>query len=215
MVSRTDIHANMREDDANIRIDHSHPFVFTRSWFKYRNQITWSTKFPIKYSSDRPLNMVQIGVWEGADLIWCLQNILEHPDSRVIAMDPWLPMLPWHDKNQMDQVQTNARNNLYHWRNKVQIIPERSQVVLPDITKNSQDLIVVDGCHKAEAVYQDALQALRIAKIGAWIVFDDVRSKNIKRDHVFDGIKRFVAEVGESVKLAWQHRYCDCYEVVT
>lgn len=211
-------------EERNIEIDRSqNTFVFTKGWFRKRNQKTWSTYFPDRFDKNKPMNMLQIGVWEGMDLVWCLQNILCHPDSRVIAIDPWLTMDYKHTQEDMNHVRERAIGNLRPWDDKVKVIHNTSQAYLPTIINQGAvvggtklgaykfDLAVIDGCHDAPAVYDDAVNCVQLVKLGGWMVFDDVRNRIYKKNHVIHGIEKFLKDYGERVEKVWEHEHCNCY----
>ena len=78
-----------RRREKSIPIDHAgFDFQFTKKWFRNRNQGTYSTFFPGRFAN-KPTRMIQIGVFEGMDLVWSLQNILTNASSLVVAIDPW------------------------------------------------------------------------------------------------------------------------------
>lgn len=212
-------------NERNIGIEHNYNFRFNRRWFRQRNQKTWSTFFTEKFSNKEPVNMIQIGVFEGMDLVWCLQNILGHPDSHVLAIDPWAATRKL-DQAAMDEFYDNARHNLRPWRHQVQIVRGESFGVLTDyantafehegkiIRPGEWDLIVIDGDHNQSAVYDDAVMSYNLAKVGGWLVFDDVRNRVPKKHHVYHGLSDFVDDYEGAVELVWQNRYCDCYAKV-
>jgi len=124
-----------RDDEQSIPIDMDvHDFKFTKRWFRQRNQVTWSTFLPKKFSSDEPIKMIQIGVFEGMDLIWCLQNFLEHPDSRVFAVDPWAATRKL-DQDHMDGVHSRAIHNLAPWRDQLEIVRGYSSDTLTQLVR--------------------------------------------------------------------------------
>ena len=110
------------ENEQNIPIDvNQFKFKFTRKWFRNRNQKTWSTFLLPRYKRRnriKPWNVIQIGVFEGMDLIWCLQNFLHHPASRVLAIDPWLSTKKEPD---MESCYGRALHNLKPWKKQVHI----------------------------------------------------------------------------------------------
>ena len=161
----------------------------------------------------RPISMIQIGVFEGADLVWCFQNILAHSDSRAIAIDPWLPTTKL-SKEFMEEVHQRAVHNLGPWFRKVTIRRALSQNILNALKPNSYDLIVIDGDHTDEAVFEDACTSLRLLKAGGIMVFDDVRNRIPKKNHVLQGIEMFLKGHEKDVELCWMHRYADCYRKV-
>lgn len=215
------------DDLKNIHIKRgSHNFRFSRRWFKMRNQRTFSTFLPRIFDGKKPINMIQIGVFEGADLCWCLQNILKHPDCKVVAIDPWDIKGMKRSQEEMDGIYEKAQHNLHHWRRRIQIIRDTSQKALPDlikcgisingkpIRKGDWDFIVVDGCHDAPLVYTDAMNSFELVKKGGYILFDDYYCKIDKKNHVNDGVNEFLIDHGDHIKVAWQHKYCVCFQKI-
>lgn len=212
----------VRDDAVKIPIEkEGYDFRLNTNWFKRRNLVTWSTFFPKEFSSKKPVNMIQIGVWEGADLVWCLQNILGHPDSRVVAIDPWLEDRK-RDQSKVDVIYEHALHNLHYWKKKIHIIKEKSQVALPEliekgisidgkpITKGDFDLIVIDGEHHAPAVYSDAMNSFELIRENGWMVFDDYHNRIRKKHHVQEGVTEFLFDHEQDVDLEWQNRFSLC-----
>lgn len=224
-------------DEASIRIQPvpHHQFQFTRRWFRRRNQATWSTFLAPKFrfhgdpKKQKPIRMLQIGVFEAMDLVWCCQNVLQHPNSRAMAVDPWLPTSK-QTREEMQSVYERARHNLEPYAGKVTLIrgksqeldqligPKRSFLVNGvEMSVDSFDLVVVDGDHRSDAVLKDAHLAASLVKVGGWIVFDDVRQRRPKVDEVPEGIDKWAdtyPDEFERFKRVWAHRFCDCYERV-
>lgn len=201
--------------ERRIQIDRSqHNFTFTRRWFIHRNMTTWSTFLLPRFGGGRRVAMLQIGVFEGMDLVWCCQNLLTHPASKVLAIDPWDPTTKL-DSTYMQGVEDRARANLKPWAAKVELVKAYSQEFLVNTPPNTRfDLAVIDGDHNAVPVFQDAALTLALMKPGGLMVFDDVRNRIPKKDHVEEGVRRFLEIFGDRVKLAWRHRFCDAYEVL-
>lgn len=209
------------ENQKKIPIHEISQFEFTRRWFINRNQSTWSTFLYDRYRGIAT-NLLQIGVFEGMDLVWCLQHLLTHPHSRALAIDPWMATRKI-DSEEMERVHDRAVENISAYST-VNFKRGTSQTILPelirhpvnilgkDIEKGEWDLIIIDGDHTADAVYDDAVNAYELAAPGAWLVFDDVRNRIPKKDHVQAGLNRFRDEYASRVKTVWQHRYCDCLE---
>lgn len=200
--------------EKNIPLDKTQfDFWFTRRWFKVRNQKTFSTFLPDQYPPDKPYRMLQIGVFEGYDLAWMMQNCMGHPQSFVLAIDPWLATRKI-DQDGMNKIFNRAIHNLSPWRQQIDIMRTGSQDFLSRLDQdNTFDLAVIDGDHESGAVYEDAINCLRLVKPGGWLLFDDVRNQRQKKDHVADGLKIFLEENGDKVQLEWFHRFCNCYSV--
>lgn len=211
-------------DEKFIPLDKSmHDFRFSRRWFHLRNCCSFSTFLPDKFPSDRPYRMLTIGVFEGAQEVWLLQNILTHPDSRLVAVDAWTAENKL-TQSTCNQCMVNTQHNLKPWMDKVTIIHGPSQRELPKIARgeyntlptDGYDLIIVDGDHHAEPVYQDAVNSLQLVRVGGWILFDDVRQQRgwqeRSGDHVMHGLRRFLDAYGDQVEQVWSHRFCETYE---
>ena len=202
-----------RDDEVNIGIDKSeYKFKFTRRWFKLRNQVTYSTFLPKRFPPHRPWKVIQIGVFEGMDLVWQMQNLFIHPASRVIAIDPWEATTKL-DQQYMDDVYERAQHNLRKWRGQVELVRGYSQQILPTLLNEgagTYDLIIIDGDHNAPAVYTDAIYSLQLLKVGGWMLFDDVRNQQPKKDHVQKGLDQFMDDFEDNVGRVWFHRFMDC-----
>jgi hypothetical protein len=199
----------------------AHEFRFTRNWFRNRNQCTFSTFLPLMFSGHEPVKMIQIGVFEGMDLIWQMQHTLRHPESFAFAIDPWEKTTKL-DQKHMDEVHERALWNLRKYKGKYQVHRGYSQDILQAAVKagrlagirnGSWDLVVIDGDHRAEAVLRDATLALQLVKPGGYLLFDDVRTQVPKKDEVDVGVSRFLETWGGQLTLWWSHRFCDCYRV--
>lgn len=125
------------------------------------------------------------------------------------------------DQAWVDRCYENAKYNLSPWASQVTLLRGKSQEVLPNLQLsmlNAElprfDLIIIDGDHDADPVYQDAVNSYALVKRGGWLMFDDVRNRVEKKHHVREGLQRFLDEYGMRVKQAWSHRYMECYERV-
>ncbi len=195
------------------------PYRFRRNWFKLRNQCTFSSYMLDRFPADQPWKMLTIGVFEGAQEVWLLQHILQHPESKLFCIDPWQATTKL-DQTFMDECYSNARHNLSEWYGKVNLQRGYSQEIMASAVQDggylgeplgSFDQVIIDGDHVAEPVYRDAVNAFEFAKVGGWLMFDDVRNRIEKADHVKQGLEKFLPEYANRVEFAWAHRYCDCY----
>ncbi len=130
----------------------------------------------------------------------------------------------------MDGVYAQARRNLKPWHNKINLVRARSQDVLPTLANGmivgtcgsgpkhidpgEWDLIVIDGDHNADPVYADAVESLKLCRPGGWMLFDDVRNKTTKSEHVYHGIIGWLLDLdaGDEVDMIWANRFMNCYE---
>lgn len=210
-------------DEHDINIDRNgYDFNFTKNWFGTRNRVTYTTFLGKQYDGTWPVNHIQIGVFEGMDLVWLLQNCLRHPDSRVIAMDPWLKH-PKMSQAKMDAVKCRAFANLWPWADKVMVVRDKSTNVLTRmsdgievkgrfISPGEWDLAVIDGDHRGRTVYTDGVSVLDVLKPGGWMLFDDVRMSCFQKGEVPHGLDYFLRRHGERLNFVAAHRVCNIYE---
>ena len=64
-----------------------HEFQFTRNWFHDRNRSSFRD-YILPFWVEKPCIYLEIGVFEGMSLVWTLQHVLTHPESRAIGIDP-------------------------------------------------------------------------------------------------------------------------------
>lgn len=196
-----------------------HDFRIRRNWFHHRNCCTFSTFLLDRFPADQPWKMLTIGVFEGAQEVWLMQKILQHPDSRLVGLDPWMATEKL-DQTFMDECYANAKHNLSPWERQASLYRGFSQTELKDVSEfcgiaaGDWDLIIIDGDHNAEPVYQDAINCYELVRTGGWLLFDDVRNRIPKKNHVKHGLEKFFRLHPTLLKHEWSHRYCDCYSKV-
>lgn len=204
-------------DEVSLDLDKSvHAFNFNRRWFVNRNQKTFSMFLPPRFA-DTPTKMIQIGVFEGMDLCWQFQHVLTHPRCRAVAIDPWAATRKL-DADWMEGCYERARHNLKPWQEKLEIRRGYSDIILQQLIDDGEegkfDYAIIDGDHTADAVFKDAELCLQLVKRGGWLLFDDVRNQQQKKDHVEAGLHRFLDTHEGALKRVAYHRFCDIYEVL-
>ena len=199
-----------------------HDFQFTRGWFRTRNLPTFR-EFVFPRWSEKPVTYLEIGVFEGMSLVWMMQKVLTHPESRAIGVDPWL-MTCKLESDKMEEVMVRAHHNLSPWSDRCELVRSNSFEVLRaapryrggkyGLKNNGVDLCMIDGNHGALGVLSDALLCFSVVKPGGWMLFDDVENDIPKKDHVKEGVEMFREEKGDKIRCLWKHRYMECYEKV-
>ena len=199
--------------------DSQHKFQFTRNWFLKRNKMTFVEHIMPKWRG-QPCLYLEIGVFEGQSLVWMHQNILTHPRSRSISIDPHL-VTSKLSGDYMEDVRQRAIHNTRPWADKARLIRGNSAEVLrrmcgkggfEGVEKGTVDLCMIDGDHNELAVLDDARQVIELVRPGGWILFDDFSNDIPKEKHVKQGVELFLAESGGRVKEIWRHKYVICFE---
>ncbi len=208
-------------DEVFIPVDHSQgEYVFRRRWFHTRNCCTFSSFLPDRFPSNRPWKFLTIGVFEGASEVWLMQNILKHPESQLVCIDPWAATTKIK-KNYMEECYQNAQHNLSQWASQITLLRGHSQQVMREANEAGNllehamgtfDLVIIDGDHNKDAVIDDAVLTYPFVKKGGWMLFDDVRNQHYKPNHVKHGLDVFLEDYyPDRVDFAWAHRFVDCY----
>lgn len=191
---------------------------FTRYWFRRNKSIFMGHIHP--QFVGKPIKYLEIGVWEAGSLHWMMSNVMTHPDSRCIAIDPYAAMGRRHPQSQMDEIYNRARTNCLPWieNKQLDLIRGESKTILPGLAgrkfDGTFDFCYIDGDHKADAVFADATHCFRLTKSGGWILFDDVNPFRPKVGEVKDGLDMFLKSVEGQIKEIWRGKFANCYEKV-
>ena len=115
---------------------------------------------------------LNVGVFEGQSCLWMLENILTHPTSFLIGVDPFTEVDPSPSQTPYKDVFfSNLR--LSGLGNKTHIIEGLSQTELRRLDLESFDIIYIDGSHDAADCLEDAVLAWRLLKDEGVLIFDD------------------------------------------
>lgn len=146
---------------------------------KYRFSYDWVTPHTKEWEKDlqelkdRPdVRALEIGCFEGQSACWFLDNILTHPTSRLICVDPFaVPMatilLRFFEARFDENIAASGAAN------RVTKLIGPSQVVVRTLQPAQFDFIYVDGSHKVGDVLQDAVLAWTVLRPGGIVMFDD------------------------------------------
>ncbi|TXH11575.1 MAG: class I SAM-dependent methyltransferase [Hyphomicrobiaceae bacterium] len=136
-------------------------FHFTSDWF--------TTHIPrwekhLLHLAGRPIHCLEIGTYEGRSACWIAQNLLTHPESSLLCLDP----LPWSAI--VDRWHENLRQ--VKCAGEVRLTRASSLEVLPG-HKYAYDFIYVDGDHHGSSVIRDGINAWKLLRSGGIMIFDD------------------------------------------
>ena len=147
-------------------------YIFTVDWFSYNIQI-W-THF-LNGLKDKPnLRFLEIGSFQGRSTVWLLENILTSNTSTITCIDTFEGSIEHilHFQNDIKNLFDIFSHNISKFKNKVNIIKDKSQDALKKINEK-YDFIYVDGDHKASSVIEDAILSFPLLKKGGIMIFDD------------------------------------------
>jgi len=161
-----------------------------------------------------PIDILEIGSWQGGSSLWLLDNVVGPRKGRLTCVDTWegssehakwITNLP---KKIGDIFDHNIA--LCDAKRHCRKIVGRSQDVLRNISKEKFDFIYIDGAHEARYVIEDAVLAYGLLKPKGFLLFDDY-------DFVFDeapqrntriAVDAFISIYGEEIDVIDKARQC-------
>ena len=120
------------------------------------------------------LRFLEIGSFEGMTSCYLFDHFLTHPTSTLTAIDPYeLYPIPGWDHLINPGAERIFRDNTHEFGNRIVLVKGKSQDVLPKLPRDHFDFIYVDGDHRRDVTYRDAVLSLPILKPEGIMIFDD------------------------------------------
>jgi predicted O-methyltransferase YrrM len=132
---------------------------------------------------------LEIGSFEGLTSNYIVDNLLSE-NGKLICVDPLTDVYLNDKLSEIDEIKNNTDfiyfkdqyNRFYNnvsehlESNKISLIRELSVDIFPELIKKYQnkfDFIYIDGDHRPEGVYIDAINSFGLCKEQGFILFDD------------------------------------------
>lgn len=166
----------------------------------------WSGEFINNTRGINNLDLcLEIGSFEGLTSNYIVDNILS-TEGKLICIDPLTDVYLNDNLSELDIKRNNSDfvyfkdqysrfiNNVKEHleSNKIELVRDLSTNIFPELIKNYKnkfDFIYIDGDHRPEGVYIDAINSFILCKNGGYILFDDYLWENTGV-----GIDRFLKE---------------------
>jgi predicted O-methyltransferase YrrM len=143
---------------------------FTTRWFDI-NANDWMTVFRSEQLFEKPIEVVEIGSWEGRSTLFFLHYLKA---AHVTAVDTWQGSDEHQGFAPMPQVEASFDSNVSGFGHRLTKIRASSKAYFAARVPEQQfDIIYVDGSHHADDVMIDALESFAILKPGGILFFDD------------------------------------------
>lgn len=114
----------------------------------------------------KPINVLEVGSFEGRSACWLLDNILTNPNSRITCVDTF-------ERSDYEVFRANINDSGH--AEKVLVMIGRSEDALINIRyiTTEFDLIYVDGSHDSRDVIKDLILSFDLLKKGGIMIMDD------------------------------------------
>src|SRR6266542_2671419 len=154
-------------------------YKFTRDWFSW-NIPRW--KETLSQLSNKKINVLEIGVFEGRSTTWILEELIKNPKSKVIGIDTFEEMFANHDSEPTfhENIKESGKEN------QIEIIKKKSFDALSKLNYEKEirfDFIYVDGSHLSCDALSDIVLSWNLLKIGGIMIIDDYESDYYEEEY--------------------------------
>ena len=167
-----EIHAARRAFEENARGG-----MFANTWFDGSIELWVELLSPLK-ALGRPVEMLEVGSWEGRSTLFLLGYF---PEGKLTAVDTWEGGAEHKHLADLDALERRFDHNLSAFQDRLVKRKGLSSVVLSGLASREKecfDLIFIDGSHFADDVMVDAVMAWQLLRSGGILVFDDYLWRN-------------------------------------
>ena len=148
-------------------------FTFNSPWFEDVRPVWEKSTVLLR---GKKLQILEIGSFEGASTTWILDNLMDHPESRLTAVDTFEGSME-HRPQELVSLEDRFRSNIAKCEHadKLHVMKASSDDALQVLRQNSArfDFIYIDASHIAVDVLYDAALCWRMLNLYGTIVFDD------------------------------------------
>jgi predicted O-methyltransferase YrrM len=146
--------------------------TFSNTWFDGSIELWVELLSPLK-SLARPVDVLEVGSWEGRSTLFLLGYL---PEGKLTAVDTWEGGAEHQHRADLDALERRFDHNVSAFRSRLVKRKGRSCTVLAELMSSageSFDFIFIDGSHFADDVMLDAAMAWRLLRKDGVLVFDD------------------------------------------
>jgi Methyltransferase domain len=135
----------------------------------------------IEYIGRSPLTILEIGSWAGNSLYaW---ELASGGTAHFVVIDPWIDYIP--DSSTMTDALRSGDIERLFWHNmrttgivdRLQVLKEKSQNILPTLKTNSIDIVFIDGDHRYEYVRADIINSIPLIRKNGILCGDDLHKQ--------------------------------------
>jgi predicted O-methyltransferase YrrM len=174
----------------------------------YNLSYKWHQILP---ASDKPLKVLEIGAYQGANACSLVKTFCKHPKSEIHCIDPWADYEAYNEyKQQQDSNYSIFLKNISKLDSsdvaKIHIHRMSSAHLDRRFDDNFFDIIYIDGNHSTFYVLQDAIQSLKKLVSGGYLIFDDIQDPEVAY-----AVKMFISVAKDQINLDIKSYSCQVY----
>lgn len=162
-------------------------FTFQHGWFDMIRSDWEELTLPLR---GKKLRILEVGSFEGCSTTWILDNLMNHPESRMTTIDTFAGSMEHKDHPAMNYELTTLESRF--WSNiskcehakKLDMMKSNSDDALIALRQKGArfDFIYIDASHVAVDVLHDAVVCWRMLEVQGTMVFDDFTWKWYNED---------------------------------
>lgn len=149
-------------------------FKYSQTWFIGSEIHNKLLQF---IDSTKVNNVLEIGCFEGLSSVFFAQHLLNHPESTLTCVDPFLNV---ENNDHKEFLMNNEELNFDH---NISICKNSNKITVLKITsdsffeqnKKTYNFIYIDGCHKPDYVTRDMENAFKVLNKNGIMWMDDYR----------------------------------------
>lgn len=193
-------------------------YTFNQGWYDalLNTDMVMNTKDecePVRLVPSEARKIVEIGVYEGASSCFWSDFYMDHPDSRLISIDPFTGSSEHHETPEnypeLADIELTARGNIAKSNNaaKIEVLKNLSWDVFPELNKRNGgepwiDVLYIDGAHDSTSVARDTTLYVPMVKSGGIVIFDDYGHPDVRRG--VDMALNAFASMDHGIFTGWQ-----------
>jgi predicted O-methyltransferase YrrM len=172
-------------------------YKYSQQWFNF-SEIKGRILSFINISNKN--NILEIGSFEGQSSVFFAEHLLNHPESLLTCVDPFLLIDNNDHKDFLNNVEDNFDYNISICKNSSKVIVKKTTSDKFFETNNQKfNFIYIDGCHECDFIQRDMNNAFNVLESGGIMWMDDYGGgKNGMIKKTMDDV---ILKLGSSIKI--------------
>ena len=145
-------------------------FMFSQDWFSHNIPLLHRA---LARFSEKAVQGLEIGSYEGRSTVWLMENILKHPHSDMTVIDTFMGSAEHADVP--PDLRRKFDENVSAFKDRIRVLEGPSRTHLRSLPFDRYEFIYIDGSHVAADVLSDAVLSWPLLRHGGILIFDDYR----------------------------------------